>query len=235
MLPQHLHLLLAALLWLFLHIGISGTPLRGVLVARVGAGGFQVAYSTLSAGSLGLLIWTYGRASNPETFYGLWVIEAWMYWVPFLAMPVALLFFIGAVTVKNPTAVGAERALDDADAARGILRITRHPMLWAFALWALAHLFANGDLASAVLFLTIAITAFAGMPSIDAKRRASDPRGWATYAARTSIIPFVAIAAGRNRLALGEIGLWRPALAIFVWIALMHAHPFVIGVSAMPF
>ncbi len=235
MLPEHLHLFLAALLWLALHIGVSGTPLRRGLVARLGPGGFRGAFSTMSLASLALLIWTYGKASNAETFYGLWLVETWMRWVPFLVMPIALLLFVGSVSVRNPTAVGGEKALADPEAARGILRITRHPMLWAFGLWAIAHLVANGDLASVILFVTIALTAFAGMPSIDAKRRAADPSGWSTYAARTSIIPFAAIMSGRNRLVLGEIGLWRPAVAIFAWIALLHAHPFVIGVSALPF
>lgn len=235
MLPEHLHLLLAAAFWLGLHVGIAGTPLRGVLVGRLGPNGFRGMFSTLSAVSLALLIWTYGRASNPETFYGLWVVESWMRWVPFLVMPVALLLFIGSVTVKNPTAVGGEKTLGEADAARGILRVTRHPMLWSFALWATAHLVANGDLASVILFPTIALTALAGMPSIDAKRRASDPAGWQRFAAQTSIIPFAAIASGRNRLDLGEIGWWRPLLALVVWGGLMHAHTMVIGVSASPF
>lgn len=235
MLQEHFNLLLAAFLWLALHIGAAGTPLRGVLVGGLGAKGFQAVFSILSVVTLGLLILTYGRASNAETFYGLWIVETWMRWVPFLVMPVALLFFIGSVTVKNPTAVGAEGALDDPDAARGILRITRHPMLWAFTLWAIAHLFANGDLAALILFPTIAITAIAGMFSIDAKRRKADPAGWERFAAKTSIVPFVAILAGRNRLDLGEIGWWRPLLALVVWGVLVHLHTMVIGVSASPF
>lgn len=235
MLPEHLHLLIAALFWLFLHIGVAGTSLRGVLVARLGDNGFRGMFSALSAVGIGLLVWTYGRASNPETFYGLWVVESWMRWVPFLVMPVALFFFIGSVTVKNPTAVGGEKTLAAADAVRGILRITRHPMLWAFVLWAAAHLIANGDLASVILFPTIALTALAGMPSIDAKRRATDPAGWQRFAAQTSIIPFAAIGAGRNRLDFGEIGWWRPLLALIVWGGLMHLHTMVIGVSASPF
>jgi uncharacterized membrane protein len=37
-----------------------------------------------------------------------------------------------------------------------IKRFTRHSMLWAFTLWASAHLVANGDLASVMLFGTFA-------------------------------------------------------------------------------
>ena len=235
MAPAQTHLFAAAAFWLVVHLVIAGSPLRGRLIAAIGANGFRGLFSVLSVVGLGLLIWTYGRASQPEAFYGLWVAERWMYWVPFLIMPVALLFFVGSVTGPNPTAVGAERFLKEAKPARGILRITRHPMLWAFALWAFVHLIPNGDLASLTLFVTILITALAGMASIDRKRAASDPQAWAYFAAKTSIVPFGAIAAGRNRLVLPEIGLWRVGVALAAWFVLLLVHGLVIGVSAIPF
>jgi uncharacterized membrane protein len=235
MVPEQTYLLAAAALWLIVHIGVAGTPLRGRLVAALGENGFRGAFTVLSFITLGLLIWTYNRASKPEAFYGLWVADPWMYWVPFLVMPVALLLFIGSVTAPNPTAVGAERLLKEAEPARGILRVTRHPMLWSFALWAIAHLIPNGDFASLILFATILLTALYGMPSIDRKRAARDPQGWANFAGKTSILPFAAIAAGRNRLVLAEIGLWRVAVALAAWIALLLVHGPVLGVSAIPF
>ncbi len=235
MLPEHLHLALAAAFWIVVHIGIAGTSLRGRLVAGMGENAFRGLFSALSVVGLGLLIWTYGRASQPETFYGLWVADPWMYWLALLVMPVALLLFVGSITVPNPTAVGAERFLKEADAARGLLRVTRHPMLWSFALWAAVHLIANGDLASLILFAAILVTALAGMPSIDRKRAALDPAGWAAYASKTSIVPFGAIVSGRNRLELGEIGLWRVAVALAAWIGLIAVHPVVFGARVLPF
>jgi uncharacterized membrane protein len=93
----------------------------------------------------------------------------------------------------------------------------------------------NGDFASLVLFATILVTALYGMPSIDRKRAAADPRGWAAYAGKTSIVPFAAIVSGRNQLVLSEIGLWRVAVALVAWIALFVVHGPVLGVSAIPF
>lgn len=233
--PAQLHLLAAAAFWLAVHIGLAGTPLRGGLVGTLGANGFRGVFSVLSVVGLGLLIWTYNRASQSEAFYGLWVPERWMYWVTFLVMPVALLLFVGSVSGPNPTAVGAEGLLQRPDPARGILRITRHPMLWSFVLWAAAHMVPNGDFASLVLFGTILITALYGMPSIDRKRAAADPQGWAAFAGKTSIVPFAAIMAGRNQLALSEIGLWRVGVALAAWIVLFMVHGPVLGVSAIPF
>src|SRR5262249_10385950 len=99
---------------------------------------------------------------------------------------------------------GASRA-----AAAGIVRVTRHPFLTGVGLWALVHLIGNGDLASLVFFATWAIVALAGTVSIDAKRRRLLGAAWEPFAAQTSIVPFAAIAAGRNHFVPREIGLWR--------------------------
>ncbi|MDB5446484.1 MAG: hypothetical protein JWQ97_1801, partial [Phenylobacterium sp.] len=42
------------------------------------------------------------------------------------------------------------------------------------------------------------------------------------------------IAQRRQRLALGEIGWWRLALAVLVWSALAWGHPYLFGVRALP-
>src|SRR5262249_16953254 len=105
-----------------------------------------------------------------------------------------------------------------------VLRITRHPMLWAFAIWAAVHMLMLGTLGAQVFFGAFLITALAGMPSLDAKIARRDPAHWAAYARFTSILPFGAIAQGRNRFSFAEIGLWRVALALLLWFALIGAH-----------
>ena len=58
-----------------------------------------------------------------------------------------------------------------------------------------------------------------------------EPQRWPAFAAATSILPFAAIAAGRNRLALRELGWWRPVLAVLLWAALIAMHPMAFGVD----
>ena len=110
------------------------------------------------------------------------------------------------------------------DAARGMLRITRHPFLCGVALWALAHLVVNGHLAALVLFGSLLVLAIGGTASIDAKRRRATGAQWAAFAGVTSVLPFAAIAAGRNRLgpALREIGPWRALMAVIVYVVVFH-------------
>ncbi len=92
----------------------------------------------------------------------------------------------------------------------------------------------NGDAASLLFFGAFAATALAGMPSIDAKVAAREPEAWGRFAARTSILPFGAIAAGRNRLDLREMGwkLW--AIGLALWAVLLAFHRTIFGVAPVP-
>ena len=104
-------------------------------------------------------------------------------------------------------------------------------MLWSFALWAFVHMLGNGDTAALVFFGAFLVTALAGMPSIDAKLAQRAPGAWARLAATTSILPFGAIAAGRNRLVPGEIGWMPPVVGLVAWAALLHFHRAIFGVA----
>lgn len=232
--PPLLHLALAAGAWVLLHVLVAGSPLRRVLVGKIGEGGFAGLFSLLSLGGLVALIWTYRLAAAPGVNFDLWQPARAMLWLPLLVMPVALILFVGSVTVASPTSVGGEKLLQRDEPARGILRITRHPMLWSFALWGLVHFLANGDVGSRILFAAVFVPALLGMHSIDRKRALRDPEGWARFAAVTSVLPFAAIAGGRNRLVWREIGAWRIALALVIGTAIAYVHPWLYGASAMP-
>lgn len=215
-------LVAAAVAWIALHIGVAGTALRGAIVARIGQGAFRGLFVVASFVLLGGLIHAYNRAGPVQQ---LWIAPRWLVVVLMLLMLPALLLFVCAVTMPNPTSVRGERALQSPDPARGILRVTRHPMLWAFATWGVLHLVAIGTASMAVLAGAIIVTALAGMPSLDAKYAKREPERWPAFAATTSTLPFGAILAGRNRLALRELGWWRPLLAVVLWAALIAGHP----------
>ncbi len=214
---------LAAVLWVGVHVGIAGTGLRGVLAARLGEGGFRIAFSLLSVVSITLLVMAWQAAETTP----LWFAPAWLRWLLAALMLPAFVLFVASLR-RNPTAVGGE-ALIGAEAS-GIQRVTRHPMLWSFAIWAAVHLLGNGDTASVVFFGAFLVTALAGMPSIDAKLARRRPEAWARLSATTSILPFGAIAAGRNRLALAEIGWVPPVAGLVAWAALLHLHAALFGV-----
>jgi uncharacterized membrane protein len=96
------------------------------------------------------------------------------------------------------------------------------------------HLIGTGDVASLFFFATFAIVSLAGTVSIDAKRQRLLGSAWQPFAAQTSIVPFAAIAAGRNRLVPHEIGLWRWAIGLLAYVLMLGAHAPVVGVSPLP-
>ena len=215
------------MLWVGVHVGIAGTVMRGRLVARLGAVPFRIGYSVLSVVSITLLVMSWQAAP----YVPLWSVGDGFRWVMAALMLPVLLLFVASVATPNPTAV--EGRLDVAG-PRGIQRITRHPMLWSFALWAGLHLLAKGNLAGVLFFGAFLVTALVGMPSIDRKLAALQPELWARLAPTTSIIPFKAILAGRNRLALGEIPRLVWIIGGLAWLGLLVAHHWLFGYPALP-
>lgn len=218
-------LIVAALVWIGVHIGIAGTRLRGMLVRRIGDGPFRGLFSAVSIAALVFLVAAW-RGSSTEA---LWYAPSWLRWLLVAAMLVAFLLFVASVSAPNPTMIGPTGVATRPP--RGVQRISRHPMLWSFAIWAAVHIIGNGDTAAIVFFGAFLVTALAGMPSIDAKLARRDPATWHTLAAATSILPFGAIAQGRNRLVLREIGWLTPLIAVVAWALLLHLHPWLFGVA----
>ncbi len=230
--PGLSQLLIAAIVWMAMHLVVSGTQLRALIVRAIGEGAFRAAFSLASAAILAWLIWSYGAAGPLQS---LWVTPRWVIVLCMLLMLLALILFVGSVTTPNPTMVAGQRALKAENPARGILRVTRHPMLWSFAIWAGVHLVMLGTLGATVFFGTFLFVALAGMPSLDAKISGRGYIGWADYAQATSIVPFAAIVQGRNRFHIAEIGAWRIVIALVAWFALIAGHQWLFHIPMWSF
>jgi len=218
-------LIIAALVWIGIHIGLAGTSARGTIAARIGEGPFRLVFSALSVAAIFFLVRSWHEA--PTTV--LWALPNWLHWVLAAAMLPAFILFVASLSPRNPTMVGRETMI--AEPPRGIQRVTRHPMLWSFAIWAGVHVLGNGDTAAIVFFGAFLITALVGMPSVDAKLARRDPAAWGALAAVTSIVPFAAIVQRRNRFVAGEIGWLAPLIGIVVWAAMLHLHQWLFGVA----
>ena len=116
---------------------------------------------------LGWIIAAVGRAP----YMPLWQFAPWQMWVPNVAMPFVCLLLAFGIAIPNPLSIASrnDEAFDPDQP--GIVGVTRHPMLWATALWAFAHAVPKGDLAHVLLFGGFAIMALAGMFAIDARHR----------------------------------------------------------------
>jgi uncharacterized membrane protein len=219
-------LALAAFLWFAIHAFVAGSGLRWVIARRLGELGFRGFFSLLSVASLLFLLQAYRKAG----FYPLWFAPRPIHWLPLAVMPLALALIVGAFSVPNPTAAGAEKVLERTDAARGVLRITRHPFLWGVALWSGAHGLVAGHVAAILFFGSLCVTALRGTSSIDDKRRHTNRTEFARYSEVTSNIPFAAVLSGKNRLVWSE--LWVPALiAALLVIVILRLHLRAFGFS----
>jgi uncharacterized membrane protein len=208
------NLVLATAAFLATHF-VTSTPLRPALVNKLGEWPYRGVYSLVALITLGWMIWAYAAAPLEP----LWDATRE---ITFVLMPIAFIL-LACGYWRNPTMVGADKLLKSEDPARGMIRITRHPIMWGIMLWAAAHIVARGDLKSLVFFGGFLALAAVGTLAMDARKKTNPD--WPRFAAVTSHIPFVAVAQGRNRIVWREIGWLRPAIGLLLFIGVLTFHP----------
>ncbi len=223
-------LLLAAPAFFFLHL-LPSTPLRKRAVNLLGEGPYAAVFSLVSLAA----IWWLVRAFEAAP-YGtkLWVMPGWWLWLKAALILFALILAVGGVLTPNPSLPGAQKLLDtNRKAAAGIFAITRHPVMWGAAIWAIAHAISEATLRGALFFGAFAATALIGSWLQQRRKRATIP-AWPFFEAKTSFVPFAAILQGRARFSLAAIGWWRIAIAVLLWAGVLHAHLHLFGVQPLP-
>ncbi len=223
-------LILAAALFVGAHFAFSSVPIRQALHARLGARAFLGLYSLIALATFVWMLWAYAGAPQ----LALWAPAPWTRWVPTVVMPFALILLIGGYTSRSPLIVGMQKAYDAIEIAPGLLKVTRHPIMWAIALWALSHVVVNGDAASLILFGALTLLALGGAAHSERRHRALYGAKWERFAQATSYLPFAAILAGRARLRFSDLGWGRLLIAIGLFFTLIILHRPVIGVPAWP-
>ena len=201
---------------------VPSTPLRPAIMRATGEKAYLGLYTLVAFVTIGWMIYAYNRAPIQPLWPGLRLLPA-------IAMPFAFILIVCGVASRNPTAVGQDKALKGEEPARGILRITRHPVQWGILLWAAAHVLARGDLKALIFFGGFALLSALGMVLIDSRKARSLGEDWKRYAGATSNIPFVAIAQGRNRLDAAEIGFAKPLAGLALYAVFLLAHAWLFG------
>lgn len=217
-----LQLTIACLVFLALHV-LPSTPLRPALARAIGEKPYLGLFSLASLGGIVWMVIAYKAAPVAVLWPGLRHL-------PSAIMPFALILVVAGGMTPNPTAVGAGRLLERDNPARGILRVTRHPIMWGIMLWAGAHLLARGELRSTLFFGSFLLLAAAGTVLMDRRKAARFGERWMRFARSTSNLPFLAIAQGRNHFAWREIGIAKVVIALVVFGLIFHFHPWLFGV-----
>lgn len=210
-------LVFAAIAFVGFHFLLSH-PLRKPLVDRIGAGPFLGVYSLIALASFAWMAVAF-HAMPPEPLWWDAGDSGWA--IASAAMLVGSVLFVGSLfgnpAFPDPTGGGHEAI----GAATGVYAITRHPMMWGFAIWALVHFAVFPTAANLVLTAAILILALVGAALQDAKKTALIP-AWRDWKARTSYLPFAAQIAGRAPWSLGGgralIG------GLLLWLVATWAH-----------
>jgi uncharacterized membrane protein len=217
-------LLTASIVFVGAHLVLSSYPIREPLVVRIGERPFIGLYSILVTLPF---IWIIAAYRTAPVDY-LWIAPTGIKHITLSVMIVAAILVVASVSRNNPSVVGAPPPKLE-DGPKGIFRITRHPFMWSVALWAITHLMATGDAASVILFGGLSTLAIAGTLHSDARKRRRYGAVWDIYARQSSHLPFLAIAQGRTRLVLSEIGWWPAIFGFALYLMLLILHEPLIG------
>jgi len=215
------------LLWLAFggsHILLSSARMRPRLQAALGVQGFRGLYSLVAFATFVPLVWLF--AARPRSGPLLWQVlgtPAVALWLNHLLMAVACVLVVASLLPGSAAPSSLAAGPDAPLAARGVLRVTRHPMLAGFACFGLAHLLVNGALGDVVFFAGFPLFAWLGARHQDA-RLARDRPGYAALVAETSLVPFAAIVAGRQRFALREMPPFVVAAGLLLFVVLRAWH-----------
>ncbi len=220
------------ILALFAFVGthfLLSHPLRDPFAARLGAAGFQAFYSVVAFATIGWVVVAFRAAPYGEPVWGvgdgLWAVST-------ILMLAASILLLGSL-VRNPAlpAPGADKLTSQP--ARGVYAITRHPMLWSFALWALSHALVSPRPPVLILCAFMGVLALAGAAGQDVKKERLMGDGWRDWASRTSFWPFGGQIAGRISWSAAAPGMHALGGGLVVWLLATWLHPMAgAGVSA---
>ena len=212
-----LSLIVAAAAFVGTHFALSH-PLRAPVVARIGERGFLGVYSLVAFATLGWLAAAF-RAAPDEVPW--WPAGDTVWAGASAIMLIASVLLVGSL-IGNPALPDPTGRTTVPTQARGVFAITRHPMMWAFAMWSAAHLLVMPTTANAILVGAVALLALVGAALQDGKKARAQPDSWPGWQARTSYWPFAAIAAGRARF--GGFRAHDLGGGLLLWLVATWAH-----------
>jgi len=212
-------LLTTCVLFVGTHFALSH-PLRAPLAGRMRERAFQIVYSVVAIATFNLVVQAWrGMPAEPP----LWAVGDGIWIAASVLVLFASILFMGSL-IGNPALPAPNAAFAAQAAPRGVFAITRHPMMWGFSLWAIAHVMVMPTGAQVVLSGMIVVLALAGSAGQDGKkaRLMGDP--WRYWAARTSFLPFARQFGGK--------ALWGDTVprthalfgGVVLWLAATWAH-----------
>jgi uncharacterized membrane protein len=161
----------------------------------MGVGPFRGVYSLVSLLTFGSMIYFYHACGREPPLWDAgdagWIAGTLLMWF-------AAILLVGSF-IRNPALPGAP---GPRGGPTGVFRVTRHPMMWSFAIWAAVHLTILAMPKALVFDSTIIIMALFGSVGQDAKKKKLMGEAWHEWTAQTAFIPFTRGIANPGAVAL---------------------------------
>jgi uncharacterized membrane protein len=189
-------------------------PARAKLVSAFGPMGFQGFYSLVSLATFGWMIYVYRQG---PTGLMVWDVTDATWIVASILSIFAAVLFIGSF-IGNPVLTPPAGETLATKEPAGALRVTRHPMMWGFALWGISHILIAPRMDAFILIGSIIFLALVGAAGQDKKKAALDGASWQHWVSRTSYWP-----------RLSQLGKINPAIwiaGIIFWLVASWGHNF---------
>lgn len=179
--------------------------------------------------SLALLIWLIAAAANAPHI-GLWPTTRPLVVVSMALNALAAVLLACGALRANPLSISFRSGPIDREHP-GILALTRHPILWAFFLWALAHCLVNGDVVALTMFAGFALLCIVSRPVLEkrAARRMGPDAYMSAMAVRDGPL------ANRLRKAVSLRSVVEAAAGIVLFSAMLRFHGTLLGVDPLAY
>jgi uncharacterized membrane protein len=151
---MNMPILIAGLIVFFgAHVVPMFPEFKGSFQSRFGEMRYKGIYTVLALSGFAMILLGYSQAEFRPVFSP----PAWAPLTTYLAMPVSFCLLVAAYVPNN------------------FRRVIRNPMLSGVLVWALAHLLANGDIASILLFGSFGLYAIIDIISVNRRSPAETP------------------------------------------------------------
>ncbi|MDT0506437.1 NnrU family protein [Novosphingobium sp. MMS21-SN21R] len=214
-----INLFAAVALFALTHFAMSGF-FRARLVSAMGTQTFLLFYSLVSLSLFGWALVAFDR--EPETMQ-LWDGSNPVIWALASVLTILSLAFLLSSFSRNPALPGVNAAGLGTIIPTGVFTITRHPMMWGIALWALAHIMVAPEARVLILMGGLILVALLGSHFQDKRKIRQNNREFSPWQRRTTYWPNL-----RNLDKLRTATL----IALVVWFLATTVHWHFFGIPA---
>ncbi|MDE2435186.1 MAG: MFS transporter [Sphingomonadales bacterium] len=209
------NLIAASLAFVGTHFALSH-PLRRAVTGAVGEKGFQAVYSLVALATFAWMVLAFRAVPIGVPAWNGQSDLAWA--IATAVMLVASVLLVGSF-LGNPALPAPNAANLAKHGPHGVFFITRHPMMWSFTFWGLAHVLVSPTPRVIVLSGALAILALAGSRMQDRKKEVLMGGAWSQWERKTSFWPrFGGLARSGAVPWIGGIALWLGASWLHGWL-----------------